>query len=106
MLARRVGSLPEGPGWSFEVKWDGYRIEAIKSGTQVRLLSRNRADYTARFAPVPQAVAKLPAHSAVLDGEVVAVDPGGRPSFQAPKAGLRPAARLAAPYYLFLIGSF
>ena len=42
MLAKLVRALPEGLGWSLEVKFDGYRIEAIKNGTNVRLLSRVR----------------------------------------------------------------
>ncbi len=59
MLLRRVRQLPEGPGWSYEVKWDGYRMQALKCGGSVRLLSRNGADFTKRFAEVAQAVARL-----------------------------------------------
>jgi bifunctional non-homologous end joining protein LigD len=82
MLALLVAKLPEGPGWIYEVKLDGYRIEAIKHGGEVRLLSRRDSDYTKKFSAVTEAVAKLKVSSAHLDGEVVAVDESGRPSFQ------------------------
>jgi len=78
----RVRELPEGVEWEYEVKWDGYRIEAVKDGTSVRLLSRRGSDYSQRFRSVAKAVADIAAESAVLDGEVVAVDAKGQPSFQ------------------------
>jgi len=82
MFAKLVRALPEGPGWSLEVKFDGYRIEAIKNGADVRLYSRRGNDFTKRFTKVAEAVSKINAKSAVLDGEVVAVDPSGQVSFQ------------------------
>jgi ATP-dependent DNA ligase len=56
-----VRTLPEGPGWSFEVKFDGYRIEAIKNGPEVRLQSRRDSDFTKRFASVARAASKIKA---------------------------------------------
>ena len=82
MLAKLVSELPEGPQWQYEVKWDGYRIQAIKDGRIVRLLSRRGNDFTKRFAAVAKAVAGIKADKAILDGEVVAIDEQGRPSFQ------------------------
>src|SRR5437588_1473978 len=82
MLATRVEKLPTGPGWEYEVKWDGYRIVAVKSGGRVQLFSRRGASYTDKFRAVTSAVASVHADSAVLDGEVVATDAQGRPSFQ------------------------
>lgn len=52
MLLRLVGNLPEGLGWCYELKFDGYRMQALKDGTTVRLLSRNGAEYTSRFSEV------------------------------------------------------
>ena len=49
MLAKAVRELPEGPEWEYEVKWDGYRIEAVKRGNQTRLYSRRGNDFTKRF---------------------------------------------------------
>jgi len=65
----------------FEIKYDGYRILAIKSGAEVVLASRNGKDWTDQFPTVAAAVAKLDAEELVLDGEVCALDPEGRPSF-------------------------
>jgi bifunctional non-homologous end joining protein LigD len=83
MLASPVKKLPEGPQWQYEVKWDGYRIEAIKQGNNVRLLSRRGNDFTKDFAPVAEAVRNVKATSVILDGEVVVLDATGHPSFQA-----------------------
>ena len=82
MLATRVEKLPEGAEWEYEVKWDGYRIEALKDEATVRLFSRRGADYSTRFKAITEAVKAILAASAVLDGEVVAVDAKGQPSFQ------------------------
>ncbi len=82
MLARNVTRLPSGPDWLYEIKWDGYRVEAIKQGDTVRLLSRKGIDLATDFPTVVEAVKRLPAEEAVVDGEVVALDPGGHPSFQ------------------------
>ncbi len=73
----------EGPAsnYRFEIKYDGYRILAIKTGAEVRLVSRNGKDWTVQFPAVAAAVAKLRARELVLDGEVCALDSKGRPSF-------------------------
>ncbi|MBW8866918.1 MAG: non-homologous end-joining DNA ligase [Acidobacteria bacterium] len=83
MMATRAGSLPDGSDWSYEVKWDGYRAQVIKSGDLVALASRNLKDITRQFPAIAGAVARMPAQSAILDGEIVALDREGRPSFQA-----------------------
>jgi bifunctional non-homologous end joining protein LigD len=82
MLAKLVRALPEGPGWEYELKLDGYRLEGIKAGDKVRLYSRNGNDFTNRFAPIAKSVSRIRAASVVLDGEAVAVDEQGKPSFQ------------------------
>lgn len=74
MLATLVKQPFDRPGWVFEEKYDGYRILAYKEGPRVKLLSRNDKDRTESFAVVANAVAKLPARTLVLDGEVVAFD--------------------------------
>lgn len=82
MLASLVKAPFDKPGWVFEEKYDGYRILAYKEGTRVTLLSRNAIDRTASFSPVAEAVAKLPARTLLLDGEVVAFDSKGVSRFQ------------------------
>jgi bifunctional non-homologous end joining protein LigD len=83
MLAVSAATLPAGAEWSYEVKWDGYRAQGVKNGTAVSLASRNLKNITRQFPGVAQAVSRVPAKSAVIDGEVVALDAEGRPSFQA-----------------------
>jgi bifunctional non-homologous end joining protein LigD len=83
MLATSAAELPEGADWSYEVKWDGYRAVAVKDGAKVTLSSRNAKDLTREYPTVAAAVAALHAREAMLDGEIVAVDKRGRPTFQA-----------------------
>jgi len=83
MVATVVPALPEGDRWLYEVKLDGYRALIVKDGEKVRLLSRNEKDLTAAYPSVAAAGRRLHAGSAVVDGEIVAVDEHGRPSFQA-----------------------
>jgi len=83
MMAVSAKTLPVGPEWSYEVKWDGYRTQAIKDGGTVSLASRNLKNITKQYAPVAVAAAAVAAKSALLDGEIVALDADGRPSFQA-----------------------
>jgi bifunctional non-homologous end joining protein LigD len=78
-----VTQLPEGEEWIYEVKWDGYRVLALKDGDIVRLLSLKQRDLTTDFPGIVQAVRGINAETALIDGEVVAVDSKGYPSFQA-----------------------
>ena len=83
MQARLVDKLPEGREWLYEVKLDGYRAIAIKSGDRVEVRSRNNKDLTSAYPGVTAAIKRLAIDNVVLDGEIVAVDAAGRPSFQA-----------------------
>ena len=80
MLLLRTESLPDGPNWLLELKLDGYRALAIKTGGKVQLRSRNNNDFTARYPAIAKALASIPDET-VVDGEVVALDETGRPSF-------------------------
>jgi bifunctional non-homologous end joining protein LigD len=83
MTAVLVQKLPEGDDWLYELKLDGYRALLVKDDERLRIISRNEKDLTASYPGVAAAGMKLNAKSVVLDGEVVAVDARGRPSFQA-----------------------
>lgn len=101
MLLRRVPQLPEGPEWQYEVKWDGYRMQAIKQSQTVQLVTRSGADFTRRFPQVAEAVARLKPSAVHLDGELVVIDPQGRPSFQVLQAGLPLPTGWSLGYYAF-----
>ena len=83
MAAQVVDALPEGDDWLYEVKFDGYRALIVKNGERIQIRSRNDKDLTAAYPGVAAAARKLQAQQATVDGEVVAVDAAGRPSFQA-----------------------
>jgi bifunctional non-homologous end joining protein LigD len=83
MAARLVDRLPEGDDWIYELKLDGYRALLIKHAERVQIRSRNDRDLTAAYPSLAAAAKMLRAKQAIVDGEIVAVDAGGRPSFQA-----------------------
>lgn len=80
MQAQIVGSLPEGPEWQYEVKFDGYRALAIKRNGEIALLSRRSNSYNTKFSPVVDALEEIE-DGAILDGEIVALNEEGRPVF-------------------------
>ena len=93
-----VSQLPEGPAWEYEVKFDGYRALGIKSAGRVRLLSRNEKDFSRSFPLIAEALARLP-NETVVDGEIVAFDASGRPSFNLLQNSLKSKPPLV--FYLF-----
>jgi bifunctional non-homologous end joining protein LigD len=82
MLATLVGAPFDDPNWQFEVKWDGFRMEAVVDGESVRLWTRGEQDAAARyFGDFLSPPSWLSARSAVVDGEVIALDARGEPDF-------------------------
>jgi bifunctional non-homologous end joining protein LigD len=81
MLARLGDLPPREEDWGFEVKWDGVRIVAFGEPGRLRLQGRNLNDVTARYPEVRGLTQQLGARRAILDGEVVAFGPDGRPDF-------------------------
>ena len=98
MLLLRTDRLPEGATWQYEIKLDGYRAIAFKSGGRVQLRSRNDKEFGGKYPAIVKALAAMPDET-VIDGEVVALDPAGRPSFNA----LQNYGSSATPlfYYVF-----
>jgi bifunctional non-homologous end joining protein LigD len=73
------------PGWIFEPKWDGYRAICFVESGAVRFVSKNRKSLTERFPDLQRIAKSIKAETAILDGEIVALDKKGLPCF----AGLR-----------------
>jgi bifunctional non-homologous end joining protein LigD len=82
MLLLSAEKLPEGSSWVYELKLDGFRAVAIKTGGRVRLRSRNDKDFAPKYPAIALALAAMPDETAI-DGEIVALDESARPSFNA-----------------------
>jgi bifunctional non-homologous end joining protein LigD len=80
MLCLAVKELPEGPDWEYELKLDGYRAIGVKTENGARIFSRNGKKFTERVPTLARALEALPDES-LIDGEIVALDDDGRPSF-------------------------
>jgi bifunctional non-homologous end joining protein LigD len=80
-LATRVSVPPTGAEWVHEIKYDGYRMQARLERGECRMLSRSGLDWTQRFSTIARAVSGLRAGTALVDGEVAALDDEGRPDF-------------------------
>jgi ATP-dependent DNA ligase len=95
MLAKRVAALPEGPGWIFEPKWDGFRVLVFRDGDELLLQSRDEKPLD-RYFPELRAplLAQLPVRC-VLDGEVVIASDGAL-DFEALQQRIHPAASRVA----------
>ena len=99
MKAAVAAPPPYNGKWLYEVKFDGFRVLAVKNGKDVELWSRNEKRLNHRFPAVVKAVSKLAVKSAILDGEVCALDEAGRSSFQI----LQNSVEVKSPvvYYVF-----
>jgi bifunctional non-homologous end joining protein LigD len=98
MLAESVAEPFDGTEWLFEIKWDGYRAIAFLESGKVRLVSRNQNDLTARYPELKDMAQLIKAKTAILDGEVVALDEEGKASFSLmqQRTGFRPGRHRAA----------
>jgi bifunctional non-homologous end joining protein LigD len=98
MLATSIGEPFDGSGWLFEIKWDGYRAIAFIEDGKVRLVSRNQNELTPRYPELKDLPKFIKAKTAILDGEVVALDEQGRASFSLmqQRTGFRPDGRRGA----------
>ena len=100
-LAIESAAPPDGPSWLHEIKLDGYRIQARKSGSRVQLLTRKGLDWTHRMRAVADAVAALPADKLTFDGEVVVLDERGISSFASLQASFNEGERHPLTYFVF-----
>jgi len=75
-----VPEVPEGPEWTYELKLDGYRLEVVRTGTETTLYSRRENVLNTKFPYIAAALQRLP-QGTVIDGELVAHGPDGKPNF-------------------------
>jgi bifunctional non-homologous end joining protein LigD len=80
-LATVSANAPEGEEWLHEIKYDGYRLLARIERGKVRLITRGGLDWTAKFTALARSLGELPAASALIDGELVRLEPDGTTSF-------------------------
>jgi bifunctional non-homologous end joining protein LigD len=98
MLLLATDRLPDDrEKWEYQLKLDGYRAIAFKTGGRVHLRSRNDKDFSTRYPLVVRGLANMPDET-VIDGEIVALDEGGRPSFNALQ---NVSASTTIVYYVF-----
>jgi bifunctional non-homologous end joining protein LigD len=100
-LAQQTEAPPSSQGWVHELKLDGYRIQARKSGPKVQLMTRKGLDWTHRMRGIAEAVARLTPASATLDGEVVVLSEDGNASFANLQASFQEGAKYPLTYFCF-----
>ena len=98
MECESVSKLREGSEWVYEIKLDGYRAIAVKSDNKVSLFSRRRKSFNQQYPQIVEVLSDLP-NSAVIDGEIVALDDSGRPEFNLLQNYRRDAGRIR--YFVF-----
>ena len=98
-LCKLVERPPSDEGWGHEVKLDGYRAELRVQGKSIKILTRTGLDWTDKFAAIAAAAKSLP--DCLMDGEVVALDARGMPSFGALQAALSAERSEALFYFVF-----
>jgi len=99
-LATLVDAPPAGDDWLHEIKYDGYRAIAAVGAGHCRIFTRSGQDWTEKFANVATALRDLDVESALLDGEIVALDDDGRSSFAALQHGLK-EGKTPLTYFVF-----
>ncbi len=101
MQARLIEKPPTAGDWIYELKFDGFRVVAVKSATGVELISRSGNSLTSRFREIADAVNALKLTQGALDGEIVALDEEGKPSFQLLQSSETDTTRPPICYYVF-----
>jgi bifunctional non-homologous end joining protein LigD len=97
MLATLVGAPFDDPDWLFEVKWDGFRVEAVVDRESVRLWTRGEQDASRYFGSFLEPPTWISARQAIVDGEVIALDDRGEPDFALLQARIKGRGAAAEP---------
>jgi bifunctional non-homologous end joining protein LigD len=96
MLATLVSAPFDDPDWTFEIKWDGFRVEAVVDRGSVRMWTRGQQDAAGYFGPFLDPADWIVAEQAIVDGEVIALDDHGEPDFALLQARIKGKARAGA----------
>jgi len=99
-LATLVDEVPPGPSWIHEYKYDGYRLLLAVGDGVATAWTRNGKDWSDKFKALVKAAARLPA-GCLIDGEAVAIDDDGKPSFQLLQATLKEQKGANLVFYAF-----
>src|SRR6185312_17136281 len=91
---------PKGTDWVHEIKFDGYRTQALCNGRDVQLMTRGGKDWTDKYPSIAKALTKLKTE-AILDGEIVWLDEDGRSNFQMLQNALKERHSKNLTYYVF-----
>ena len=100
-LATLAEKAPDGDNWIHEIKFDGYRIQARLDNGKVKLLTRRGLDWTDKFPAIAQAIGKLPAQAALIDGELVVEGGDGISSFSLLQEDLKNGRHDRMTFYVF-----
>ncbi|MBV8790879.1 MAG: DNA ligase D, partial [Pseudolabrys sp.] len=100
-LATLTEKAPSSDGWIHEIKFDGYRLQARLDQGDVRLLTRKALDWTTKFQPVAEALGRLRAKTALIDGELVVEDDAGASSFSLLQQDLKDHRTDRMKFYVF-----
>jgi DNA ligase D len=100
-LATAVAEPPDGEDWLHEIKLDGYRTLAWRDADGVRLITRSGLDWTHRYGDLGEAFRALPCREAIVDGEIVALDPKGVSRFALLQDALSRGARSELVFFAF-----
>jgi bifunctional non-homologous end joining protein LigD len=100
-LALEATTIPSTGDYLHELKLDGYRIQARKHGSEIKLLTRKGLDWTHRMSALADSISKLPTESATLDGEVVVLGADGNSSFADLQASFQNHEALPLTYFVF-----
>lgn len=99
-LATLATKPPKGNHWFNEIKYDGYRALGAVGGGRARIYTRSGQDWSAKFSQIAETLARLDVRSALLDGEIVALDDKGRSSFARLQHGLK-EGKIPLTYFVF-----
>ena len=100
-LAQLVTEPPQGDDWIHEIKFDGYRTQALIDGKSIKLMTRNELDWTHKYGPISKFLQKLDVTNAVIDGEIVFQDEKGRSHFQKLQNALKSNQVQSLVYWAF-----